>query len=130
MPALYSLKGVQAAVILTGSAAFALRADLSQTRWRSTLSRSTILLLFAGLVCEQGGVGADGVRKDLIQLAGDDQLVLLQLRKTANHKCVFEVGSDHCLEKVHVVRAELSQALVHHAAEIAITLATIFLHTD
>ena len=56
--------------------------------------------------------------------------MLLQLRKTANHKRVFEVGSDHCLEKVHIVRAELSQALVHHAAEIAVALAAIFLHTD
>jgi len=53
------------------------------------------LLLFAGLVREQGGVGADRVRKDLIQLAGDDQLVLLQLRKTTYHESVFEVGSDH-----------------------------------
>lgn len=83
-------------------------------------------MLFASLVSEQGGVSADRVRKDLIQLAGNAQLVLLKLRETADHERVFEVRGNHCLQKLHVVGAELAEAFVHHAAELAIALTAIF----
>ena len=84
-------------------------------------------MLFASLVSEQGGVSADRVRKDLIQLAGNAQLVLLKLRETADHERVFEVRGNHSLEKLHVVGAELAEAFVHHAAELAIALTAVFL---
>jgi hypothetical protein len=70
-------------------------------------------LLLAGLVSEEVGVGADAFREDLIELARDGKLVLLQLRETADHEGVLEVGSDHLLEQVHVVGAKLTEALVH-----------------
>ena len=40
-------------------------------------SLAGVILLFAGLVCEQIGVGADWLREDLIELARDAELVLL-----------------------------------------------------
>lgn len=52
--------------------------------------------------------------------------MLLELRQTADHDCVFEVRGHHCFEQVHIVRAKLTQTLVHYATEIAVTLAPIF----
>lgn len=51
--------------------------------------------------------------------------MLLQFGKAADHERVFEVGCDHLLEQLHVVRAELAEALVHVAAELAVALAAI-----
>jgi len=42
-------------------------------------------------VGEVVGVGADGIREDLIELARYAQLVLLQLREAADHERVLEV---------------------------------------
>jgi len=83
---------------------------LVQARSQGEAKRSPVLcgLILAGFVSEQGGVGADRVRKDLIQLAGDTQLVLLQLRQTADHQRVFEVRCDHRFKQVHIVSAELT----------------------
>lgn len=53
--------------------------------------------------------------------------MLLQFGKAADHERVFEVGCDHLLEQLHVVRAELAEALVHVAAELAVALAAIVL---
>ena len=55
------------------------------------------VLRFASLVGEQGGVGADRLREDLIELAGDDQLVLLKLGEARDHERIFEVRRDHRL---------------------------------
>ena len=52
-----------------------------------------MLLLFPVVLGrKQIGVGADAFRKDLIELAGDSQLVLLQFGEAANHEGVLEVG--------------------------------------
>ena len=63
----------------------------------------------------------------MIELARDAKLVLLELGETADHKGVLEVRRDHLLEELHVVCAELAEALVHQAAEIAVTVATVVL---
>lgn len=77
---------------------------------------TSLSFLFPGLVLKKCGVGADAVRKDLIKLAGDGELMLLEFGEAADHEGVFEVGCDHLLEQLHVVRTELTEALVHLAA--------------
>ena len=56
-----------------------------------------MMLLLPLLVSKKVGVGADRLRKDLIQLARDRQLVLLELGQTVDHNGVLEVGCDHAL---------------------------------
>ena len=90
-------------------------------------SLGPLFLLFAGLICEQVGVSADGFRKDLIKLAGDTELVLLKLWETADHESVLEVRSNHVLQEFHVVCAELAETLVHQATQFTIAVSTIIL---
>ena len=56
--------------------------------------------------------------------------MLLKLGEAADHESVLEVGGDHLLKQIHVVRAKLAEALVHYAAEITVSLAAIFLQTQ
>ena len=72
------------------------RLRLKGRRCRSPACCSAVLR-FACLIGEQGGVGADRLREDLIELAGDDQLVLLKLGKARDHERVLEVRRDHRL---------------------------------
>lgn len=79
------------------------------------------------LVSKKVGVGADRLRKDLIQLARDRQLVLLKLGQAVDHDGVLEVRCDHALEQVHVISAKLTQAFIHKAAQVTVSLAAISL---
>ena len=98
---------------------------------KSTLSSpsggSVVLMigLLPLLVSKKVGVGADRLRKDLIQLARDRQLVLLELGQTVDHNGVLEVRCDHALKQVHVISAKLTQAFVHKAAQVTVPLAAI-----
>ena len=50
-----------------------------------------MIVLLPLLVSKKVGVGADRLRKDLIQLARDRQLVLLELGQAVDHDGVLEV---------------------------------------
>ena len=71
------------------------------------------IILLPLLVSKKVGVGADRLRKDLIQLTRDSQLMLLKLGQAVDHDGVFEVRCDHAFEQVHVISAKLTQAFVH-----------------
>lgn len=84
-----------------------------------------MIVLLPLLVSKKVGVGADRLRKDLIQLARDRQLVLLELGQAVDHDGVLEVRCDHALQQVHVICAKLTQAFVHQAAQVTVSLAAI-----
>ena len=84
-----------------------------------------MIMLLPLLVSKKVGVGADRLRKDLIQLARDRQLVLLELGQAVDHDGVLEVRCDHALQQVHVICAKLTQAFVHQAAQVTVSLAAI-----
>ena len=84
-----------------------------------------MIMLLPLLVSKKVGVGADRLRKDLIQLTRDSQLMLLKLGQAVDHDGVFEVRCDHAFEQVHVISAKLTQAFVHQAAQVTVSLATI-----
>ena len=55
--------------------------------------------------------------------------MLLQLREAADHERVLEVRRHQALQKLHIISAKLTEALVHRAAEFAIAFAAVVLNT-
>lgn len=67
------------------------------------------------------GLGVNAFGEDLVEFFLDAQLRRLEFGQVRDHDCVFIVRHNHLLEHGHVIGGELSKAVIHHAAKLAVT---------